>query len=239
MSALVGAVVAVAGAGGGAGTALATRLAAAGATVALVDAMAARAESVAEQVRAAGGRAEAAGVDLLDAGATRAWADDLLARHGRVDGLAHLVGGWQGGKPLTDAVVLEQWDSLEGPLVRTVQRTAAAFRDALAAAPAGRFVLVSSKEATRPTQTNAAYAAAKAAAEAWTMALADSLHGTSAAASVVVVKALLTPAMREAKPQAAFTGYTSVADLADTIAGLWEAPAEQVNGTRIWLTDQP
>ncbi len=239
MTALADAVVAVAGAGGGAGTALATRLAAAGATVALVDAAADRAATVAEQVRAAGGRAEAAGVDLLDAAETRAWADDLLARHGRVDGLAHLVGGWQGGTPLTDGAVLEQWDALEGPLVRTVQRTAAAFRDALAASPAGRFVLVSSREATRPTQTNAAYAAAKAAAEAWTMALADSLQGTPAAASVVVVKALLTPAMREAKPQAAFTGYTPVADLADTIAGLWDTSAEQVNGTRIWLTDRP
>jgi NAD(P)-dependent dehydrogenase (short-subunit alcohol dehydrogenase family) len=239
MSALDEAVVAIAGAGGGAGPALATRLAAAGATVVLVDAVAERAQAVAEQVRLAGGRAEAGVVDLLDDAATRAWADGLLARHGRVDGLMHLVGGWQGGTPLTDPVVLEQWDSLEGPLVRTVQRTAAAFRDALAASPSGRFVLVSSREATAPTQTNAAYAAAKAAAEAWTLALAHSFTGTPAAATVVVVKALLTPAMREAKPDAAFAGYTPVAELAETVTGLWDVPAAQVNGTRVWLTDVP
>jgi NAD(P)-dependent dehydrogenase (short-subunit alcohol dehydrogenase family) len=239
MSPLDGALVAIAGAGGGAGPALATRLAAAGATVSVVDSSAERAEAVAEQVRTAGGRAEAGTVDLLDDEATRAWARDLLTRHGRVDGLAHLVGGWQGGRPLTDDVVLEQWDALEGPLVRTVQRTSRAFRDALAASPAGRYVLVSSKEATSPTQTNAAYAAAKAAAEAWTMALADSLQGTPAAATVVVVKALLTPAMRAAKPDAAFAGYTPVAELADAIAGLWDAPAAEVNGTRLWLTVRP
>jgi NAD(P)-dependent dehydrogenase (short-subunit alcohol dehydrogenase family) len=239
MSPLDQAVVAIAGAGGGAGPALAGRMAAAGATVVLVDAVADRAEAVAEQVRSAGGRAEAGVVDLLDDEATRAWSSTLLARYGRVDGLVHLVGGWQGGSPLTDPVVLAQWDALEGPLVRTVQRTAAAFRDALAASPSGRFVLVSSAEATRPTQKNAAYAAAKAAAEAWTLALAHSFTGTAAAATVVVVKALLTPAMRQAKPDAAFAGYTPVADLAESIAGLWDAPAAEVNGTRVWLTHRP
>jgi NAD(P)-dependent dehydrogenase (short-subunit alcohol dehydrogenase family) len=207
--------------------------------VVLVDAVAERAEAVAEQVRAGGGRAEAGVVDLLDDEATAAWAQQLLAQHGRVDGLVHLVGGWQGGTTLTDSAVLDQWDALEGPLVRTVQRTSRAFRDALAAARAGRFVLVSSKEATRPTQTNAAYAAAKAAAETWTLALADSFRDTPAAATVVVVKALLTPAMREAKPHAGFAGYTSVAELADTVAGLWDVPGAQVNGIRVWLTDNP
>jgi NAD(P)-dependent dehydrogenase (short-subunit alcohol dehydrogenase family) len=100
-------------------------------------------------------------------------------------------------------------------------------------------VLISSREATRPTQTNAAYAAAKAAAETWTLALADAFSGSSTAAAIVVVKALLTPAMREAKPDAAFAGYTRVEDLAERVAALWDVPAEDVNGTRVWLTEQP
>ena len=37
----------------------------------------------------------------IDPEATKAWATDLAARHeGRIDGLAHLVGGWRGGKPI-------------------------------------------------------------------------------------------------------------------------------------------
>jgi len=237
-SPLEGAVVAVAGAGGGAGPALALRLAQAGATVAVTDAAADRAERVAMLVHEQGGRAEARAVDLLDAAATRAWADDLLARHGRVDGLVHLVGGWRGGRPLVQSD-LGDWDVLEGPLVRTVQRTSQAFHDALLDAPAGRFVLVSSREATRPSQTNAAYAAAKAAAETWTLALADAFEASTAAASIVVVKALLTPAMRADKPDAPFTGYTTVEALAETILGLWDQPAETVNGARVWLTEHP
>lgn len=239
MSALQGAVVAVAGAGGGAGTAVAVRLARAGATVSLVDTSQDRADAAAAAVREAGGSADARVVDLLDADAAAAWAADLLATHGRVDGLVHLVGGWRGGRPLADPTALEDWDALEPPLVRTVQRTSRAFHDALRASPAGRFVLISSREATRPSQTNAAYAAAKAAAETWTLALADAFTGSPAAATIVVVKALLTPQMRAAKPDAAFAGYTSVEDLADRVALLWDDPAPTANGTRVWLTDQP
>jgi NAD(P)-dependent dehydrogenase (short-subunit alcohol dehydrogenase family) len=238
VSALQGAVVAVAGAGGGAGPALAHRLAQAGALVSVADAEQAKARRVADEVSAAGGQAEASGVDLLDLAATRAWADDLLARHGRVDGLVHLVGGWRGGQPLVESD-LDDWAALEGPLVRTVQRTSQAFHDALRAAPAGRFVLVSSREATDPGQSNAAYAAAKAAAETWTLALADAFRGSPAAASIIVVKALLTPAMREKKPDAAFEEFTPVSDLAEQIAGLWDRPCDAVNGVRLWMVEKP
>lgn len=238
MSGLSGTVVAVAGAGGGAGTALARRLAQAGAVVAVADSSQRRADAVANDVVSRGGRAEAVAVDLLDARASSDWAADLLDRYGRVDGLVHLVGGWRGGTPLGQADLAE-WDELEPPLVRTVQRTSQAFHDALRASPSGRFVLVSSKEATRPSQTNAAYAAAKAAAETWTLALADAFSDTPAAASIIVVKALLTPAMREKKPDAAFAGFTPVADLADAISGLWDEPAAAVNGVRIWMTEEP
>ena len=95
---------------------------------------------------------------------------------------------------------------------------------------------MSAAEASRPTAKNASYAAAKAAAEAWTLAVADSFRGSEAAATIVVVKALVTPQMREAKPDAAFKGYTDVIDLADTIVGLWDKPADEVNGERLWLT---
>jgi NAD(P)-dependent dehydrogenase (short-subunit alcohol dehydrogenase family) len=218
---------------------MALRLAQAGATVSLVDTALERAEAVADQVRAGGGQADARVVDLLDDAAARAWAAGLLDTHGRVDGLVHLVGGWRGGSPLADPASFADWEALEPPLVRTAQRTSAAFHDALRASPAGRYVLISSREATRPTQTNAAYAAAKAAAETWTLALADAFSGSSTAAAIVVVKALLTPAMREAKPDAAFAGYTRVEDLAERVAALWDVPAEDVNGTRVWLTEQP
>ena len=116
-------------------------------------------------------------VDLLDEDAARAWCAALVERFGRVDGLVHLVGGWRGGQPLHEEP-LSDWELLHDLLIRTVQHTTRAFHDQLAASEHGRFVLVSAKQAQAPSNTNAAYAAAKAAAEAWTLALADGFAGS-------------------------------------------------------------
>lgn len=232
---LQGAVVVVAGAGGGAGAAVVRRLSAAGATVVTADRSLDSTEDLVREIGEAGGQIDAYALDLLDGPTTQAWADSVTARFGRVDGVVHLVGGWRGGKGITEAN-LADWDWLSGLLVRTVQNTTRGFHDQLKASPIGRFVLVSSTEASRPTAKNASYAAAKAAAEAWTLAVADSFRDSEAAAAIVVVKALVTPQMRDAKPDAAFTGYTDVADLANTIVALWNKPASAINGERLWLT---
>jgi NADP-dependent 3-hydroxy acid dehydrogenase YdfG len=232
---LTEAVVVVAGAGGGAGAAVVRRLSSAGAIIVTADRSLDSTESLVREIGEAGGQIDAYAVDLLDEDTTRRWADSVTARFGKVDGVVHLVGGWRGGKGITEAD-LADWDWLSGLLVRTVQHTTRGFHDQLKASPIGRFVLVSAAEASRPTAKNASYAAAKAAAEAWTLAVADSFRGSEAAATIVVVKALVTPQMREAKPDAAFKGYTDVVELADTIASLWDKPAEDVNGERLWLT---
>ena len=46
-------------------------------------------------------------------------------------------------------------------------------------------------------------------------------------------------AMRAERPNAKFAGFTDVKELAEAIAGVWERPADEVNGQRLWLTPQP
>ncbi len=248
---LAGRVVAVAGATGTAGRATVRRLAAAGATVACSGTDARRLDLLLDATRRAVPGATVVGqvLDLLDPQAAGDWADHVEAEHGSVDGLIHLVGGWRGSKKFTD-IDLSDWDFLQDQLVRTLQHTSLAFHDALLRSPAGRFAIVSATAAAKPTAGNAAYAAAKAAAEAWTLALADSFRGFAAAeaeadpnqppqraaAAILVIKALVTPEMREAKPNAKFAGFTDVADLAETVADLWNRPAPDLNGQHLWLT---
>ena len=116
-------------------------------------------------------RCDTYAVDLLDPEATDGWAAHVAERFGGVDALIHLVGGWRGGKPISEAPV-EDDEFLHGLLVRSVQTASRAFLPYLVER-AGRFVIVSSIQAQAPTATNAAYATAKAGAEAWTLALAD------------------------------------------------------------------
>jgi len=233
---LAGLVIVVAGATGAAGPPLVQRLAVAGATVVAAGSNRERIEAVVADIRArmpatSHQQVHAAVVDLLDEQATRDWATQVGSEYGRVDGLVHLVGGWRGGAGIVEAD-LADWEWLQDGLVRTLFHSSRAFHDAIKASPRGRLVLISTVETRAPSAGNALYAAAKAAAETWTLAVADSFKDSSAAAVILQIKALLTPAMREARPDAAFAGYTPVDELAETIHDLWLSPAAELNGQR-------
>jgi NAD(P)-dependent dehydrogenase (short-subunit alcohol dehydrogenase family) len=234
MRELDGRVIAVAGVGGGLGPLVAARLAAGGATVAGTDRDAAALAALGEELGAAE-RWDGRAVDLLDEDAARDWCAALVERFGHVDAVIHLVGGWRGGTPLHEAP-LSDWDLLHDLLIRTVQHTTRAFHDQIAASEHGRFVLVSAKQAQEPTNTNAAYAAAKAAAEAWTLAFAHGFQPGRATANIIVVDAILTPRMREENPGKDFPTFTPAEHLAEGIAFLCSDAAAEMNGQRLPLT---
>jgi NAD(P)-dependent dehydrogenase (short-subunit alcohol dehydrogenase family) len=232
---LDGRVIAIAGIGGGLGPLVAKELAAAGAIVAGTDRDQDLLDSLPAELGIDPERYDGRAVDLLDEDAARAWCAALVERFGHVDGLIHLVGGWRGGEPLHEAS-LEDWDFLHGLLVRTVQHTTRAFHEQLAASEHGRFVLVSAKQAQAPTNTNAAYAAAKAAAEAWTLAFADGFEPGGATANIIVVDAILTPRMREESPGEEFPTFTPAEHIAAAVAFLCSDAAAKMNGQRLPLT---
>lgn len=175
-----------------------------------------------ERLEAAGWTIAAVDVDdydLLDAGQARAWAASLE----RTDALVHLVGGWRGGA-LLDETPDEDVALLDDLLIRTVRNTTRAFAPRLREA-GGRFVLVSSKQAQAPDARNAAYAAAKAYAETWTLALARDLADHGGAANIVVVNAI-----GDDRPS-----FTPAAHLGDVIAHLLSEECSRMNGQRLCL----
>jgi len=231
LASLDGRVIAVAGAAGNLGPTVVRRLAAAGAVMSLAGRRASQLEELAAEL---GGGHDTAAVDLLDEPATRAWADGLVARHGRVDGLVHLVGGWRGGTAIEDAP-LDDWDWLQALLVRTLQHTTRAFLPHLLASGRGRMVAIAAGQAQAPTHPNASYAAAKAAADAWALALADRFRGTGSTANLVVVGSIVTPAMRAAAPQRDFSTFTPAEEIAEAVAFLASDAAASMNGQRVTL----
>lgn len=228
--------IAIAGAAGGLGPVVAARLADAGATLALTDRDQDRLDALASELALPEDRIDDRVVDLLDESATREWCAALTDRFGRVDGLLHLVGGWKGGDPLA-TTPLEDYEWLHDLLVRTVIHTTRAFYDQLAASEHGRFVLVSSSQAQAPGGTNASYGATKAAAESWTLALADSFRAadSAATANILVINAILTPKMRADEPEKPFRTFTSAEDIAEGIHFLCSDGAGKMNGKRLPL----
>jgi NAD(P)-dependent dehydrogenase (short-subunit alcohol dehydrogenase family) len=234
MAELDGRVIAIAGAAGGLGPTVARRLANDGATIAATDVNQERLDELGTDLGLPEGRYDGRTVDLLSEDATREWASALVDRFGRVDVLLHLVGGWKGGDPIA-TTPLSEYEWLHDLLVHTVQHTTRAFYEQLADSDHGRFVLVSSSQAQSPSGTNASYAATKAAAESWTLALADSLKDTNATANIVVINAILTPSMREKNPDKKFPTFTSTDDLAEAIRYVLGDSAAKMNGKRLEL----
>jgi NAD(P)-dependent dehydrogenase (short-subunit alcohol dehydrogenase family) len=158
-------------------------------------------------------------VDLLDPFAAEAWAGSLA----RVDGLVHMVGGWRGGARIDDAPD-EDAEWLHDRLVRTLQHVSRVFLPALRES-GGRFVLVSSAAALRPDPKSAAYAASKAYAEAWTLAMARDLGEFGGTANIVAVLAI-----GDDKPS-----FTPAADIGAAIAFVLGEHGSRMNGQRLAL----
>ncbi len=224
MSGVAGRTVVVTGANGALGQDVVRRLSEAGARTAIIT----RGAPAAELTALAGVHAYRA--DLADRDATAEAARALVADHGSADGLLHLVGGWRGGVPI-DRADPADWDFLESGLIRSLQNASQALYPALAASTDSRTAIISSVSVAKPTSSNAMYAAAKAASEAWTLALADAFTGTTAAASVLRVMALLTPQMRADSPERTFPRHTPIEEVARRMLALWDVPAAECNGT--------
>ncbi|MDN3937058.1 SDR family NAD(P)-dependent oxidoreductase [Arthrobacter sp. YD4] len=233
----------VAGGSGASGIAVARALRGAGHAVFTVGSDAAR---IAAAAAAAGESVVPLTCDLADPAAVAALRADLAGRGVRLDGVIHLVGGWRGAKGIADQPD-EDWDFLERNAVTTLRNVSRAFYDDLTASGTGRLAMVSSTTAAAPTAGAASYAAAKAAAEAWTLAVADGFRREQSghkehpveqhsAAAVFVVKALVDDAMRAAAPERKFPGYTNVADLAAAVVRLFDTPAGELNGRRLPLS---
>ncbi|MHA7282735.1 SDR family NAD(P)-dependent oxidoreductase [Arthrobacter sp. TMS2-4] len=219
----------VAGATSASGIALTRRLVADGLTVVAVGSHAGRLGSAFPELDGVDRQV----CDLTDEAAVLALADRVRSDHGGTDALFHLVGGWRGGKGITTQTS-EDHGFLHRSVFVTLFNTSRAFYDQLAAR-GGRLAAVSATAVAAPTAANASYAAVKASVDAWLQAVADGFarDGTTAAATAVVVKALVDDAQRRQHPERAFKGYTHVEDLAEILAGLPGAPAAKVNGIRI------
>jgi len=182
MSDLTGRTALVTGAGQGVGQAVATGLAADGATVAVNDIVASRAQEVAASIRAEGGEAVALAFDVTDFPAVIAAVESF----GRVDVLVNNAGnagvdGWPGMAPFAQTSPAD-WEAFVRVNLYGVMNVTRAVLPGMIDGAWGRIITIVSDAARVGEPMMAAYAAAKAGAAGLTRSVANEVgrHGITA-----------------------------------------------------------
>ncbi len=170
--------------------------------------------------------------ELSSSQAAKGVVDAVLARAGGVDVVAHLVGGFAGGSPVTDT----DDSTLDEMIELNLKSGFYIFKAALPhmrAAKAGRLIAVSGRAAIEASPNVAAYSASKAAMVALVRAIAseEASHGISA--NCVLPGTMDTARNREAMPGADFTKWVRPEQVAALIVSLASDELSQVTGASI------
>lgn len=207
----------VTGPTGDMGGAVTARLAASGHRLMLAARNEARLKEIAESVDA-GDRIATVVADTTEPLRARQAVSETIDRFGRVDGLIHLVGGFHIGP-----VMLTDLDAYQRMYRANVLSAVAATQAVLPQLEeGGHLIFLSSVLATEPFPGFGAYAAAKAALQAWVKSLSHEVKGRGVHAHTVVMTMADTERAREQRPHMNFeqaTKPSAVADVIDFLVG--------------------
>jgi NAD(P)-dependent dehydrogenase (short-subunit alcohol dehydrogenase family) len=224
----------ITGATGGLGRTLAADLVTDGWDLALVGSDEGRLETLRDELGLTDDRVLLGAADLRDSAPASAAVEAVYGRFGRVDALAHLVGGWTGGVRCVDAAD----DAYATMLAQHLWSTLYVLRPLvprLVEAGFGRIVAVSSPVAGSPDAGMSAYAIGKAAQETLLATVARETAGTGVTVNVLRVRSIDTSGTRERDPQGKGATVTTPAELSAAIRYLFSAEAGVVTGQRIGL----
>lgn len=170
--------------------------------------------------------------DLRQRDGARAAVDAVTAAFGRVDVLAHLVGGYTGGTPIADLDPADVAEMLDQHLWTTLHVTQAVV-PGMVERGWGRVLAVSVPAASEPPARTAPYAIGKAAEETLLRTLAREVAGAGVTVNLVVVKAIDEKGERTTDPKKA--SWTGPEEIAATFRFLASDDAAATNGARIPL----
>ena len=184
-----GSAILITGATGGLGALTAHTFAQGGHSLVLLDNDQNKLDALTRDLNLPAERLIASVVDLRNTEAVRAAAEAVSAKFGAVHGLIHLVGGWVGGKTLTEAGA-EELEFMLGQHVWTTFHLFQSFTPLLLQSQGGRVIVVSASTVPNPPGKTGIYTAAKAAQENMVLTLAAELKDQGVTANIIQVRAI-------------------------------------------------
>ena len=162
----------------------------------------------------------------------KALVDKVVASFGRIDVLAHTVGGFAGGKSLaeTDDETFQRMMDLN--LNATFYLLRAAI-PVLRKAETGRIIAIGSKAAVDPGANVGSYSASKAAMVSLIRTVALENADAGVTANVILPGTMDTPTNRKDMPNSDFSKWVQPASVASLMVWLAREDARNVNGALI------
>ena len=158
--------------------------------------------------------------------------DQLVARFGKLDVLAHTVGGFAGGRSIveTDDATFQRMLDLNLNCVLHILRAAI---PPLRQTRGGRIIAIGSRAALEPGAGVGAYCASKAAMVSLIRTAALENKDAGLTANVILPGTMDTPANRKAMPNADFSKWVQPVTVAGLITWLARDAGRDVNGAVI------
>jgi NAD(P)-dependent dehydrogenase (short-subunit alcohol dehydrogenase family) len=169
-------------------------------------------------------------LDSLDA-AKKAVAS-VIARCGKIDVLAHLVGGFTGGQTVA-ATDDATWQRMFDANLNSAFHILRAVIPVMRKAGAGRIIAIGSRQAEEPAPTIGAYSASKAAIVSLMKTVALENKDAGITANVILPGTMDTPANRKDMPGADVSKWVQPASVASLIVWLAGDAGKDVTGAAI------
>jgi NAD(P)-dependent dehydrogenase (short-subunit alcohol dehydrogenase family) len=175
---------------------------------------------------------EAMTIDLSKLDEIKRGVAKIVERHGRLDVLVHVLGGFAGGPSVAETtdVMWEQMQSIN--LTSAFQ----VFRESiphLRKAKSGRLIAIGSLTAAQPHANLGAYVTFKAALAMLVQTVALENADAGLTANVILPGTMDTPANRKAMPDADFSKWAKTDDVADLVLSLADEQARHLTGLAI------
>ena len=158
--------------------------------------------------------------------------DELVSRFGRLDILAHTVGGFAGGQSITETDDATFQRMFDVNLCSTFYLLRAAV-PVMRQAGNGRIVAIGSRAALEPGAGVGAYSASKAAMVSLIRTVAQENKDAGVTANAILPDTMDTPANRKSMPDADFSKWVRPAAVASLIVWLAGDAGKEVNGAVI------
>jgi NAD(P)-dependent dehydrogenase (short-subunit alcohol dehydrogenase family) len=169
---------------------------------------------------------------LNSLGAAKKVVDSVIARCGRIDVLAHLVGGFAGGQAVADTDDAT-WQRMFDANLNSAFHILRAVIPEMRKAGGGRIIAIGSRAAEDPGPKVGAYSASKAALVSLIRTVALENKNAGITANVILPGTMDTPANRKDMPGADVSTWVQPASVASLIVWLSGDAGKDVTGAAI------